>query len=186
MISTAGGHAFNSLYPFLGKEELAPFKELKYATVTQVILGFKNWQGMPLNAFGGLIPAKENKNMLGVLFTSSFFQNRAPEGGAVLSVFMGGIRHPEMIDYSDEQIQQVLEKELVPMMKLQELKPNIQHIYRYRHAIPQYGANSKERFEMIDRLEGKYPGLILAGNIRNGIGMADRIKQARMITEKEI
>ena len=39
---------------------------------------------------------------------------------------------------------------------------------------------------MIDRLEGKYPGLILAGNIRNGIGMADRIKQARMITEKEI
>jgi len=186
VISTAGGHAFDSLYPFLGKEELAPFKELKYATVTQVILGFKNWQGMPLNAFGGLIPAKENKNMLGVLFTTSFFQNRAPEGGAVLSVFMGGIRHPKMIDYSDEQIQQVLEKELVPMMKLQELKPDIQHIYRYRHAIPQYGANSKERFEMIDRLEGKYPGLILAGNIRNGIGMADRIKQARMITEKEI
>lgn len=186
VISTVGGHAFAGLYPFLADEELAPFLELEYATVSQVILGFKNWKGMPLNAFGGLIPAKENKNMLGVLFTSSFFQNRAPEGGAVLSVFMGGIRHPEMIDYSDERIQQVLEKELVPMMKLTELKPDLQHIYRYRHAIPQYGASSKERFEMIDRLEGKYPGLILAGNIRNGIGMADRIKQARMITEKEI
>ncbi|GET21944.1 protoporphyrinogen oxidase [Prolixibacter denitrificans] len=186
VISTVGGHAFGGLYPFLADEELAPFRELEYATVTQVILGFKDWKGMPLNAFGGLIPAKENKNMLGVLFTSSFFQNRAPEGGAVLSVFMGGIRHPEMIDFSDGQIQQVLEKELVPMMKLTELKPDLQHIYRYRHAIPQYGANSKERFEMIDRLEGKYPGLILAGNIRNGIGMADRIKQARMITEKEI
>lgn len=185
VISTVGGHAFAGLYPFLKDEELAPFRELEYATVTQVILGFKDWEGMPLKAFGGLIPAKENKNMLGVLFTSSFFQNRAPEGGAVLSVFMGGIRQPEMIDFNDEQIQQVLEKELVPMMKLTELKPDLQHIYRYRHAIPQYGASSKERFEMIDRLEGKYPGLILAGNIRNGIGMADRIKQARMITEKE-
>lgn len=185
LISTVGGHAFASLYPFLEKEELAPFLELKYAAVTQAILEFKEWKGIPLNAFGGLIPVKENKNMLGVLFTSSFFRNRAPEGGTVLSVFMGGVRHPEMIDYSDEQIQQVLEKELVPMMKLTELKPDLQHIYRYRHAIPQYGASSKERFEMIERLEGKYPGLILAGNIRNGIGMADRIKQARMITEKE-
>jgi oxygen-dependent protoporphyrinogen oxidase len=44
--------------------------------------------------------------------------------------------------------------------------------------------SSAQRFETITQLQEKYPGLILAGNIRNGIGMADRIKQARDIAEE--
>jgi oxygen-dependent protoporphyrinogen oxidase len=32
-------------------------------------------------------------------------------------------------------------------------------------------------------LQYQYPGLILAGNIRDGIGMADRVKQARTISD---
>jgi oxygen-dependent protoporphyrinogen oxidase len=31
-----------------------------------------------------------------------------------------------------------------------------------------------------------FPGLILAGNIRDGIGMADRVKQAKNIAEEII
>jgi oxygen-dependent protoporphyrinogen oxidase len=54
---------------------------------------------------------------------------------------------------------------------------------RHAHAIPQYRADSKERFEAIEQLEAQYPGLILAGNLRNGIGMADRIKQGKTIAE---
>jgi oxygen-dependent protoporphyrinogen oxidase len=56
-------------------------------------------------------------------------------------------------------------------------------IMRYEHAIPQYGAESKNRFETIERVEKNYPGIIIAGNLRDGIGMADRIKQAWDIAE---
>ena len=38
----------------------------------------------------------------------------------------------------------------------------------------------------VDSIELAYPGLILAGNIRDGIGMADRIKQGRTIAEEII
>ena len=64
------------------------------------------------------------------------------------------------------------------MMRVKNWKPDLVRIYRYPHAIPQYEISSGKRFEMIEQIQNQYPGLYLAGNIRNGIGMADRILQA--------
>ena len=59
-------------------------------------------------------------------------------------------------------------------------------INRYQHAIPQYEVSTGERLKTIERIEKANPGLYLAGGIRNGIGMADRIKQAKAIAEEII
>ena len=184
VITTSGGYALENILPFLTKEELVPFNQLKYAKVVQVLLGFKKWEGMSLQAFGGLVPGKENKNILGALFTSSFFENRAPQGGALLSVFMGGTKRPDIFEMDDENIQSVLENELPGMLGIEKLNPDVMQICRYPKAIPQYTETSKLRFEMIEKLQEKYPGLILAGNIRDGIGIADRVKQGRTIAEE--
>lgn len=186
LVTTCGGYALSGLLPFLSKEETAPFNELEYAAVTQVLLGFKQWKGMSLKAFGGLVPSKEKKNILGILFTSSFFENRAPKEGAVLSVFMGGIKRPDISKMNDQEIQSLLDKELPHMLGDRNLNPDMIRICRYPKAIPQYGINTGSRYEMIDHLQQKYPGLILAGNIRDGIGMADRVKQGRIIAEELI
>ena len=185
-VTTCGGYALAGLLPFLNEEEIAPFNELKYATVTQVLLGFKSWKGMSLNAFGGLVPGKENKNILGVLFLSSFFEGRAPKEGAMLSVFMGGTKRPDIFTMNDEQIQSLLDHELPRMLGDRNLKPDLVRIHRYPKAIPQYTESTGIRYEMIAKLQQKYPGLILAGNIRDGIGMADRVKQGRTIAEELI
>ena len=70
------------------------------------------------------------------------------------------------------------------MMGLNSFKPDLLKISRYQHAIPQYGKESEEKLNAISELENEFPGLILAGNIRDGIGMADRIKQARTISRE--
>lgn len=184
LVTTCGGYALQGLLPFLSEEEAAPFNELQYAAVTQVLLGFNQWKGMSLKAFGGLVPTKEKKNILGVLFTSSFFENRAPREGALLSVFMGGIKRPDIIKMNDEEIESLLDRELPRMLGDRNLSPDIIRICRYPKAIPQYGAETGKRYEMITLLQKKYPGLILAGNIRDGIGMADRVKQGRTIAEE--
>jgi oxygen-dependent protoporphyrinogen oxidase len=184
VITTSGGYALENVLPFLTKEELAPFNQLKYAAVVQVLLGFKNWKGMSLKAFGGLVPGKENKNILGVLFTSSFFEKRAPQGGALLSVFMGGTKRPDIFAMDDSKIKSVLEKELPGMLGIEKLNPDVMQICRYPKAIPQYTETSELRFKMIEKLQEKYHGLVLAGNIRDGIGMADRVKQGRTIAEE--
>jgi len=64
------------------------------------------------------------------------------------------------------------------MFRLNSFDPDMLRIMRYEHAIPQYGKESRERFEAIQNIEQKHNGLIIAGNVRDGIGMADRIKQA--------
>ena len=59
-------------------------------------------------------------------------------------------------------------------------------IHRYQYAIPQYSFESEKKVLAIAEVEKANPGLILAGNIRDGIGMSDRIKQGRIIAEQLI
>lgn len=181
VVSTIDGGMLPGLFPFLGKEDLSDITNLEYAAVAQVIMGFKNWNGIEINAFGGLVPSREQRSILGVLFTSSFLKNRAPEDGALLSVFIGGYRRPELVNLNDDKLKSIACKEIQSMLGVKDPKPEIFRIFRYKRAIPQYGISSKKRLEAIERIEGKYRGLTLAGTIRDGIGMADRIKQAKKI-----
>lgn len=186
VISTVGTYELDNLFPFVEKENLGKINQLKYAKVVQVSLGFKNWKGIQLNAFGGLVPFKENRDILGVLFLSSFLKNRAPENGALLSVFLGGIRKPEMFELSDNEIIELTEKEVKAMMGLKKFNPDLLEISRYKHAIPQYSFESEEKLKAIFNVQEQNPGLILGGNIRDGIGMADRIKQGKELANEII
>ena len=178
VVTTCGCNSLSSLLAFAGSDELSDITNLEYAKVVQVIAGYREWRGLPLNGFGGLVPSVEKRKILGVLFTSSFLNNRAPEGGALLSIFLGGMRNPDYFDMDDEEIAAIATSEAGTMLQTGGAKPDLLKVFRYRHAIPQYGKSSGKRLEAINTLEAKYPGLLLAGNIRDGIGMADRIRQA--------
>ncbi len=184
VISTAGAYSLATLFPFLPSEKISTINEMRYAKVTQVTLGFKQWKGIPIKSFGGLIPSEEKRDILGVLLLSSFLKNRAPKEGALLSVFVGGVRKPELIDYSDEKLLELVSSEVKEMMGLQEFNPDLVKIFRYPFAIPQYSFESKDKLAAISALENEFKGLMLAGNIRDGIGMADRIKQGRNIADQ--
>ena len=181
VVSTTDAGSLVSLLPFLDAQELSVLTNLEYARIVQVVLGFKKWQGIGLNAFGGLVPSIEKRKILGILFPSSFFKNRAPEQGALLSLFMGGARRPELVDLNDNEIKALVFKEVQEMLQVPNINPDVFRIFRYHRAIPQYGRSSGERLEAIHKIQHQYPGLILAGGIRDGIGMADRIKQAKTI-----
>ena len=183
VITSTGSHELPGVLPFLEKDETAKLNNLLYAKVVQATIGFDKWEGMPLDAFGGLVPFKENRDVLGILFLSSFLSGRAPEGGALLSVFMGGVRKPELTVLSDQEIIRILDKEVRAMTGLKDFFPSLLKLTRYTHAIPQYGLSTGERLEMVAYLQKKYPGLIIGGNLRGGIGMSDRIKQGKEISQ---
>lgn len=184
VITTINAPALPKILPFIAKEKLKPITDLTYAKVAQVVLGFKKWEGTDVNAFGGLIPTKEKRSILGVLFTSSFLSERAPDEGVILSTFVGGIQHVDIYNLPDDQLLELVHTELSTMMQTNTRKADLVELLRYPNAIPQYDISSPQRLQAITEIEQKYAGLILAGNIRDGIGMADRIKQARTISEK--
>ncbi len=184
VVSTTGSYELENVFSFIDKEALNVVSNMNYSKVVQVALGFNNWEGIPLQAFGGLVPSVEKRRILGALFLSTFLKNKAPENGALLSVFLGGIRRPEIIELTDTQIIQIVKEELMQMFRLDSFSPELIKIFRYRHAIPQYGPESEQKMKAIARLEKKYPGLILAGNIRDGIGIADRVNQGRQVASE--
>lgn len=185
VISTIGTYALEELFPFLTKKSLQPLDAMRYAPIVQVSVGYRSFEGTDFEAFGGLIPSVEYKDLLGVLHPSACFTGRAPEGGALLSVFLGGMRSPNLIDRSDEEIEALIKGRLEQILGIK-VEPDLLHIFRHRRAIPQYEASTGERLAMIRQVEEQYPGLILAGNMRDGIGMADRIAQAYNIIYKEL
>jgi len=186
VISTTGGKEVEALFPFVDQQQLAAIGQLEYAKIVQVALGYQEWKGIDINAFGGLIPSKENRKILGVLFPSSFFTERAPKGGALLSVFLGGIKNSDYYSYTDTEIQSLVEEEIGEMLQIKGIKADIIRIFRYQYAIPQYYKSTEQRLQAIDYIRNNYPGLILAGNISDGIGMGDRIKQGRFIADSII
>lgn len=184
VIVTSGAHEIPSMLPFLSPDQKEAFLSLRYARVVEVVLGFKEWKGRPLDGFGGLIPHREGRKLLGALFLSSFLEGRAPEKGALLTLFLGGVRNDKLVDLPDGKIQQIVKEEMIDLFDLSDFDPDLLDISRYQHAIPQYGKESESRFKTIHEIEKQHPGLFLAGNQKDGIGMADRIKQAFDLAEK--
>lgn len=182
VVTTVGGYALPGILPFVDSKLMKHLSETTYAPVVHVAAGFKLWKGVKLDAFGGLVSSKDKRKVLGVLFPSAIFAKRAPEGGAMLSVFMGGMKNPDMIKLSDDEISKMVCDELRATMKTSS-EPDLIRIHRYQHAIAQYDIKSDDRFKSIAEIEQKYQGLIIAGSFRDGIGMADRVKQAKMVAD---
>ena len=183
IISTIGAHQLDKVLPFVDPGHLDKITNLYYARVIEIVLGFNHWEGIKLDGFGGLVPFRENRDILGALYMSSLFEGRAPKNGALFSIFMGGVRRPELCDLDDEKVELILKKEICSTMKLKEFNPDLLKIIHHHWAIPQYEADTEYRLKAVTELEEKYPGLIIGGNLRNGIGMADRILQASMLAE---
>ncbi len=183
VVSTIVSNSLPQVFPFVEARYWPPITRLQYAKVTEVAIGYKKWNGFPLNAFGGLIPFKENRNILGILFMSSLFKNRAPKGGALLTTFVGGMRRPELAELSGEALYRLIMKEIDITMQTKSKTPDLFAYATHQRAIAQYGADSEERFKAIAAIELEHPGLYLGGSMRDGIGLADRIKQAHFMAE---
>lgn len=184
IITTIGSQELIDLLPPSTPSELiAPLRALRYAPIVQVAVGYKAIEGVGFDAFGGLVPSCEDRELLGILNPSAGFGGRAPRGGLLLSVFLGGMRAPEIIELSDEAIAQLVRTRLASMLNL-ERTPDLLQIFRHPRAIPQYEASTDARLASIARLEELYPGLVIAGNMCDGIGIPDRIGQAYAIADR--
>jgi len=183
VITTTGAASLPELIPFIEQDTMQKITNLTYAKVLEIAVGYKEWTGKKLDGFGGLIPFKEKRDILGILFMSTLFKNRAPENGALLSIFIGGVRRPELTELSDSEVTELVKREVAQLLEC-DTPPDMIKIGRHARAIPQYYEDSGERFDAIKSIESQYPGLIVAGNIRDGIGMSNRIQQGRDLAEQ--
>ncbi len=176
-VNTTNAGELKTLFPFLKEELLNDITNIRYAKVAEIAIGFRQWEGINLDAFGGLIPTKENRNLLGILFMSTLFSGRTPEGGVLLTSFVGGTKKDELAELPENELKELVIPEFKELLALSEFKPDLFEIFYHKKAIAQYGADSEKRLKAVELAEKENKNLFLAGSIRDGVGLADRIKQ---------
>lgn len=159
----------------LDTEIAALLNQIVYAPMASLALGFApGTVAHPLDAFGVLLPRPEGRRTLGALFPSTLFAGRAPEGGKLISAFIGGRLDPGAVALSDDELSEIAMRELGDLLGLS-APPVWRHVRRWPEAIPQYEIGHLDRIAAIAAREERMPGLTLTGNWRDGISMTDRV-----------
>ncbi|HZW72175.1 MAG TPA: protoporphyrinogen oxidase, partial [Caldimonas sp.] len=162
----------------LARDAAQGLAAIDYAAVATVATAYRRADvADPLAGFGFLVPRKENRRILGTLFSSSMFENRAPVGTVLLTTFVGGRRHPELPQRSDDEIATIVTGELRDLVGAR-AAPLWIAITRWPRAIPQYDLGHRERLSTVDAAERALPGLFFCANYRGGVSVGDCIKAA--------
>jgi oxygen-dependent protoporphyrinogen oxidase len=155
--------------------DLSPFKEIRYSPVASVVLGFKRENVThPCQGFGMLIPRAEGFKILGTIFSSALFPDRAPAGHVLLTSYIGGERQPELTQLGTEELIKLTCDDLSALLGVKG-KPVFVHTALYPRAIPQYNVGYGKFKELMNTIEGKAPGLFFAGHFRDGVSLGDSI-----------
>jgi protoporphyrinogen/coproporphyrinogen III oxidase len=158
-----------------------PVDSVPEARIHNVVLGFEADTEIP-TAFGFLVPREENRFVLGTLFTSRMFPQRAPKGMQILEVLIGGTRNPDRLDLTDDELIAQSCKDLKELLPLKQA-PVFQKVLRAQTGIPQLeiGHNRFQAYK--DRLQSNYQGLYVCGFGWEGIGVNEMIKDARFTAQ---
>lgn len=164
--------------------DLKLFEQVYYPPVASIVLGFHREDVVhPLDGFGMLIPQKENFSILGCLFSSSLFPNRAPDGDVTLTCYIGGARNPDLALLSHDQLVATCMKDLSTILGING-QPVFQHIQVFQKAIPQYEIGYGHFKDRMNEIENNAPGLFFAGHARDGISLGDSIVSGHRVAEK--
>lgn len=168
----------------LAERPLATLDTIAHPPVSSLFLGFKREDVThPLDGFGGLTPEKERRDTLGILFSSTLFPCRAPEGHVALTVFAGGMRQPEHARLSTEQLLARIDRDLRELVGVKG-KPVFVHHTFWPRAIPQYQIGYERHLETMSGLEHRTSGLFIGGQCRDGISLPDCCKSGEKLANR--
>jgi oxygen-dependent protoporphyrinogen oxidase len=164
----------------------ASLGEVEYASSAIVVTGHRESDvAHPLDASGVVIPAVEARKILSVSFASRKFSGRAPTGKVVLRTFVGGALQPEILERTDDELTAIVRSELAEILGVRG-EPRFVHISRHEQAMPQYHVGHRDRVARITALTAKHPGLALAGNAYDGVGIPDCVQSGESAAERVI
>lgn len=157
---------------------------IPYSSSITVNLVFDEAQlGRLPDGFGFLVPAVEGRAMLACTFVHRKFVGRTPTGKAVLRAFLGGAKNEALLDQSDEVLVATVRRELSEILGSRIVGPHIPaeatQVSRWRRAMAQYAVGHQDRMTRVKERVATLPGLRLAGNAYDGIGIPDCIRTGR-------
>ncbi len=176
----AAGELLGRIDPQLAGE----LRAIPYSSSITVNLIYDEAQlGRLPDGFGFLVPVVEGRSMLACTFVHRKFLGRTPPGKVVLRAFLGGMKNEALIAVPDAELLATVRRELSEILGEKILPPAAEPLHaqvtRWPRAMAQYAVGHQERMERITARVAALPGLQLAGNAYDGIGIPDCIRLGR-------
>ena len=159
-----------------------PLTLIPEARLATVALGFTDTADIP-HGFGYLAPESEQRFALGALFSSRMFPDRAPSGHVLLEALVGGRRHPERLELSDEELIDKVYQDLKELIDLPE-PPVYSRVLRPKSGIPQLEQGYPGLLSWRRTLHKNEANLHLCGFGWQGIGINDMHKEAWKVAKR--
>jgi protoporphyrinogen/coproporphyrinogen III oxidase len=169
---------------FDGGDRVKTLASISHPPVAVLPLGFRREDvSHKLDGFGCLVPEVERRHVLGVVFSSTIFPGRAPEGHVLLTSFVGGVRNPDLANADLSTLTARVLDDLRLLLGVRG-EPTFRAFHLWPKAIPQYALSYGRFKEIMDDAERRNPGLALTGSYREGVAVGDVIAAASQAAER--
>ena len=172
------GALLSTLDPSLASD----LQTIPYASTATVSLAYR-LSDIPrdLDGYGYVIPRREGHRALACTWTSTKFPHRAPEGYALIRVFVG--RAGQELPWNERDLLALAKEELDLTLGIT-ADPLLHRVFMWDKAMPQYNLGHPDILKRIDAALERHPGLALAGNGYRGIGIPDCIHSGELAVKK--
>ena len=177
VVACAPSFAAAEMLRSLDAELATLLARIEYTPIAVVGFGYRSWPA-PLDGFGLLTTSDARVPILGVLWDSSIFPDRAPAGAGSLRVLIGGQRAPQLVGQDDTALLETARAGLRVTMQL-DRDPDVTFVKRWPRGIPSYGPGHLRTVDAIFTRAAQIPGLYLNGNAYRGIAMNDCARESR-------
>jgi protoporphyrinogen/coproporphyrinogen III oxidase len=159
---------------------------IAYAPVAVVSLGYpKNSTQHSLEGFGFLVPRSSGLRILGTVWNSALFPNRAPDEHVLLTSFLGGVTDPGAVSLPESEIVSTVHRELASVLGISQ-PPTFSHVQAWQRAIPQYNLGHIQHMNQLTQMHSKYQSIRLIGNYLHGPALGVCVEQALTVAQEAI
>lgn len=157
--------------------ELAALLEtVPYTSSITVSLGYARSALPPIpSGFGFLVPKCERRRLVACTWVGGKFAHRVPPHMFLMRCFLGG---DDLLACADGEIATLVREELAEILGVR-AEPSFVRAARWPRSMAQYTVGHRDRVEAIRRRLAVWPGLFLAGNAYDGIGIPDCVRSGR-------
>jgi len=161
----------------------AALRQIRSSPLAVVHLGFRIADFASKPEGFGVLDGDGSLGLLGVLFPSSLFAGRAPEGHVLFTCLLGGILHPEIVELDDAALGLLCRADLQRLFGLTS-PPVFERVARWSEAVPQPELGHRERVRQVREALAGLPPMEIAGAAYDGVSVEQVLEGGEKAAER--
>jgi protoporphyrinogen/coproporphyrinogen III oxidase len=179
LVLACPAHAAASLLESAAPSLACELAAIPYSSAILVSLVYdRSKVAHPLDGFGFLVPQPERRTIAAATWVNTKFPSRVPPELAALRAFIVADRATQLADTPEQELIELVRFDFTRLMGI-DAAPRSSTVHAWPRSMPQYVVGHQERIGKITAGLPEFPGLYLAGNAYDGVGLPDCVRLAK-------